>query len=87
MSDAYARLIIPLGIVDYITELEQRKLDIIKAYNGKEITDEELWHLLSGPRPGIPVKVAGEIYRELGYQPFAGYPLQKIQKEKDDANN
>jgi hypothetical protein len=41
---------------------------------------EALWHGLSGNRnkfPNITSGQAAEIYRACGYEPFAGFPLQR----------
>ena len=41
------------------------------------ITEYQLWDVLSTHNSPVPYGVATYIYRELGYKPHSGYPLQK----------
>jgi hypothetical protein len=41
------------------------------------LTPWQLWDILSGNHSPIPRAEACQIYTELGFKPFAGYPLQE----------
>jgi len=46
-------------------------------YLGGAITAYQLWDVLSYHLSPIPFDQARQIYRNLGFKPFAGYPLQR----------
>lgn len=51
---------------------------VVKAcYLAGMITDWQLWDVLSHHQSPIPYPEAYQVYKDLGYQPFAGYPLRK----------
>ena len=51
---------------------------VVKAlYLGKSISDWQLWDVLGHHQSPIPSTEASQVYRDLGFKPHAGYPLQK----------
>ena len=51
---------------------------IVQAlYLGGSITDWQLWDVLGHQDSPIPFAEARKIYQDLGFKPFAGYPLTK----------
>ena len=51
---------------------------VIEAlYSNGSITDWQLWDVLSHHQSPIPHREAYQVYKDLGFQPFAGYPLRR----------
>ena len=56
----------------------QSRCVVVKAlYLGGIITDWQLWDVLSHQQSPIPFTEARQVYRDLGFKPHVGYPLQK----------
>ena len=54
------------------------RLVVVKAlYLDGCITDWQLWDVLSHHQSPIPYLEAYQVYKDLGFQPYAGYPLHK----------
>lgn len=49
----------------------------VQMYQNGDVSDENLWRALSWER--LPAAIARSIYERLGFKPFAGYPLQKVE--------
>lgn len=52
---------------------------IIAAHRGGDLDDYDLWDVLSAHHGPIPSNIACQIYETLGFVPFAGYPLQRVE--------
>ena len=54
---------------------------VIEAlYRQGRLTDWQLWDVLSSYQSPIPTSAAAQVYRNLGFQPYAGYPLTKEER-------
>ncbi len=47
----------------------------IAAHRAGQISDWQLWDVLSSDHSGVSFTTATRIYQLLGYLPFAGFPL------------
>jgi hypothetical protein len=54
---------------------------IVLSYRANILDDDQLWRLLSGGRSPLPYNEAAKVYTELGFVPFSGYPLQRINEK------
>ena len=57
--------------------VESRCVVVEAFYLGGAITAYQLWDVLSYHLSPIPFDQARQIYRNLGFKPHAGYPLQR----------
>ncbi len=48
---------------------------IIAAYHTGQISDWQLWDVLSSDHSGVSFATATRVYQALQYLPFSGYPL------------
>jgi hypothetical protein len=62
----------------YNLDQESRMQFIVDTYTQGEITDWQLWDVLSNWRSPLSWSNAGLVYTKLGYVSFSGYPLVKI---------
>ena len=51
---------------------------IMRLYRQGRLEDVQLWRALSQDNRLLPASVARSVYEELGFRPFAGYPLQPL---------
>jgi len=54
-----------------------KQLLVIDIYNAGLVTDWQLWELLSSFHSPFAHSEAAQVYRALGFEPFAGYPLKR----------
>lgn len=62
----------------YNLDQESRMQFIVSTYTQGEITDWQLWDVLSNWQSPLSWSGAAKVYTELGYVSFAGYPLVRI---------
>ena len=65
------------GRVSHMTAAQQ-KIFVRRCYRQQLISDWHLWDLLSSDQTSIHGSTAARIYESLGFEPFAGYPLQPL---------
>lgn len=63
------------GRVERMTPAQQAVF-VRRCYKQQLLSDWKLWDLLSSDRTPIDGRTAARIYEALGFEPFAGYPLQ-----------
>jgi hypothetical protein len=50
--------------------------DTVRTYQNGELSDWDLWQLCSSNK--LPMYMTQRLYEELGFKPFSGFPLVKV---------
>lgn len=64
-------------------DMPDRAQIVIDAHRSAEISDLMLWDILSHHNSPIDGPTASEVYKALGFEPFAGYPLQPLKAKPE----